>query len=158
TPLHCAVLKRSRSIVLLLLEHAGSNKDSSFLDVNSRDSGGGNTPLHLAARTSRTDIVRILLNHGADLYLKNTSGLTPFHQCLLSGGPEFVRSFLDAAGVSSLIHIPDADGNTALHLAAKFASSEIVELLLDYGASVNSINREGDTALNLATAATHSDV
>ncbi|KAH8646463.1 hypothetical protein BGZ60DRAFT_570650, partial [Tricladium varicosporioides] len=32
TPLHCAVLKRSRSVVLLLLEHAGANKDASILD------------------------------------------------------------------------------------------------------------------------------
>jgi hypothetical protein len=38
---------------------------------------GGMTPLHLAAENGNSNIMRILISHGADFRMKNTNGMTP---------------------------------------------------------------------------------
>jgi hypothetical protein len=159
TPLHCAVFKRSRSIVSALLQHTSSTNGSPTIEVNSRDSGTRNTPLHLAAQACRADIVRLLFEYHANAQLKNKHNLTPLHQCVLSGSPVFVRSFLAAAGpLSSLIDATDWNGRTPLHLAAAFASMETVVLLLEHGAMVDCRSNDGDTALHLAINALNEDI
>jgi ankyrin repeat protein len=42
----------------------------------------GTTPLHLAAEKGYTDIVRILIGHGADFRKKNAEGMTPLEVAL----------------------------------------------------------------------------
>lgn len=49
------------------------------------------------------------------------------------------------------VNIMDADGNTALHLAAKNDKMEILKLLVENGARVTSVNTNGETALDIAT-------
>lgn len=159
TPLHCAVFKRSRSIISALLKHTISTNGGPTIDVNSQDSGTRNTPLHLAAQTCRADIVRLLFEYGANAQLKNKNKLTPLHQCVLSGSAVFVRSFLAAAGpLSPLIDATDSNGRTPLHLAATFASWETVILLLEHGAEVDRRSNDGFTALHLAMDASDADV
>ena len=41
-------------------------------------------------------------------------------------------------------------GDTALHLAAKHGSVEMVQLLIDHGAELNAVGQEGFTAINYA--------
>lgn len=39
----------------------------------------GYTPLHFAIKTKQQNIIELLLSHGADMTIRNTSGDTPFH-------------------------------------------------------------------------------
>ena len=47
------------------------------------------TPLHLAAFTGRTEVVRLLLERGADVNAKNEKGgETPLHNAAMNGHAE----------------------------------------------------------------------
>ena len=54
--------------------------------------------------------------------------------------------------------VPDKDGSTALLLAAGDNDSATVKVLLAGGANTSNRNSAGRTALELATAASHTDV
>ena len=76
TLLHCAALAGRLKVVRLLLER---NADLN-VEVNSRNNKGS-TPLHLASagyHEGNPDIVRLLLDHGADSQARNLSGETAF--------------------------------------------------------------------------------
>ncbi|EKX37164.1 hypothetical protein GUITHDRAFT_40304, partial [Guillardia theta CCMP2712] len=48
-------------------------------DVNARDKMNGETALHHACEKGYDDIIRILLDHGADLSLEDVYRKTPMH-------------------------------------------------------------------------------
>ncbi|XGA08958.1 MAG: ankyrin repeat domain-containing protein [Wolbachia endosymbiont of Xenopsylla cheopis] len=77
TPLHLAVLHNRFSVVRTLIEYE-------YTDVNMHDNIG-NTPLILATKMDNQKIASFLLNHGANIYLKNTSG-EDFLACVVSNG------------------------------------------------------------------------
>ena len=54
------------------------------LDVDQTDPAG-NTPLHSAAKRGHVSTIQILLNHGAQVALKNALGLRPFDCARLAG-------------------------------------------------------------------------
>ena len=68
TPLHCAAAYGNLAIARMLLERNS--------DVNSQNATGW-TPLHLASEgrpEGHPDIVRLLLDYGADVHMRNLSG------------------------------------------------------------------------------------
>ena len=83
TPLHFAVNANSVDAVLSLLRRGA--------DLNARDSDGA-TPLHL---TSDTAVAQLLLDHGADPYLRDNHGRTPFDGAVSYGEEKMIRLFLD---------------------------------------------------------------
>jgi len=49
-----------------------------FADINGQDEVGGNTPIHLAAATGKTQVLSYLLqNYHPCIYLKNKVGCSP---------------------------------------------------------------------------------
>ena len=68
--LHCVIRRTETEILHALLRHKA--------DVNLPDQINGNTPMHYAAGYGRTDIMCILLLHGADETLHNKARKTPF--------------------------------------------------------------------------------
>lgn len=61
------------------------------------------------------------------------------------------EAMLDEAQVKALLSAPDqAEGNTALMLAAKNGHVDTVLMLVDLGADVDALNRKKQTALDLA--------
>ncbi|WKT54228.1 Ankyrin repeat [Fusarium oxysporum f. sp. vasinfectum] len=68
TALHCAVIKGSMDVVMALIE---AEVPVNELDVY------GDTASHIAVRMARTSILRILIRHGADLSIRNSTRQTP---------------------------------------------------------------------------------
>jgi len=66
------------------------------------------------------------------------------------------RSSKSSSGTTSTkqadVSRANSDGNTALHIAAFFANPELVQLLLDKGASVRTKNGRGETPLDVGSA------
>ena len=62
----------AQGLVLILLGHKGAQE----IDINAKDEDG-DTPLHLATRSLRGDIVNILLDNGALATVRNNSQQTP---------------------------------------------------------------------------------
>jgi ankyrin repeat protein len=139
TPLHVLIsLNRRPEVVQTLL---GGNVDISARNVN------GQTPLYLAVQESRISLIPLLLAKGADIFAADNSGVTPFDYAMKVRGP-----VLDALITPETVAQKDSGGNTILHLAVKNkGDTYVVAKTLEQKADVNARNRDGDTALHLAT-------
>ncbi|KAL7296000.1 hypothetical protein TKK_0010557 [Trichogramma kaykai] len=123
------------------------------VDIDARDKRG-NTPLHVAARYRRDDLVKLLLRVGANPNLANVEGQTPLH---------FICDmFYDHLLVDIIFEVDDEkqhnkvqidardnEGNTPLLLSLQLGNKRVTEVLLRRGADPNIANAMGSTALHL---------
>ena len=107
-----------------------------------------------AAGNGQTDVVRVLLEQGADADARAGSGLTALMGAAINDHVDAVRALLD--------HDADAnakqkDGWTALMFAADKGLVEPTKVLLAGGAD-RDVQAGGETALTRAVRAGHADV
>lgn len=123
-------------------------------DVNAQDEIFG-TPLRPSAITRNTGIGRLLLDSSADVNFQNDRSSQSFLlTATLSGSIRMVRMLLDhGADVNT-----EANGETALHVAASGGSIEMVQMLLDKGANVDALADGYGTALQLAVSQCNKDM
>lgn len=125
-------------IVNLLLDHGS--------DINHNISGS--TPLGNATYYGRTEMVKLLIERGADVNLADEFGQTPL-SCACSGGElEIVKILLDNNAEINTVR-PD-HRLTPLHLACSGGHAEIVKLLLENEADIHAQDDYGRTALHWA--------
>lgn len=119
--------------------------------------------LHMAAKRSNLEQLSVLLNtEPVDLNIKDCCQRTVLH-CLarlsVSNQEEVQRLqqslVLMLEGDGSTCRMIDLDatdewGNTALHVAARYGNSEMVDILLRNGADINVMDGCGETALHIA--------
>tara|TARA_Y100001970_G_scaffold36092_1_gene44617 strand:+ start:359 stop:1027 length:669 start_codon:yes stop_codon:yes gene_type:complete len=91
------------------------------------------TALHYAAYEGHTEIVKLLLDAGADKDVMVFLAQTPLHWALMEGHTEIVKLLLDVGARAHGI----GGYETPLHVAARDGHTEIVKLLLDAGADVD---------------------
>ena len=90
----------------------------------------GDVQLHLAVAEGMADVVDALVRMAPNpqlISLQNNQGYSPLHIAVLQNQPLFVRRLVTAGAKVSL---PDAEGNTPLHLAARRGHVECAEALL----------------------------
>jgi hypothetical protein len=110
----------------------------------------GQTPLHLAAMTDNVDVVRMLINGGADIDVADPgNNIRPLHNAATNGCAN-VCEFLLKQGAD--MDAQTASGDTALHLAATNKHFDVVSLLLSFHANHSIENNAGVTAEQIATA------
>ena len=120
----------------------------------------GATPFLLAAKAVDLDLMRLLLDLGADPRLTNRDGATAL---LVAAGvgiwsssesPGSAEESLEAVklmlALSQSAAAVDANGDAALHGAVMRGSKELVVLLLEHGAALNPVNERGWTPLTIA--------
>lgn len=113
------------------------------IDINALNEEN-QTALHCAIETGNIDIVRLLLNSGADPNLQDDLNFSPLHKACIRNNTEIVKLLLDY-GVN--VNIQNIWYNTPLHYAARFGLPNIVKLLLNHGAIVDSQSSSGHTPL-----------
>ena len=86
------------------------------LSLDAAETGTGRTALHYAAENGHSDIVTILLEHGADSNLVDSDGRTPISLATKARGPHAFLSLLRQGGD---IGAKDLKGYTMIHHAAK---------------------------------------
>ena len=129
TPLMVACLGEVKIKIAKLLLQARAN-------VN-QQSNNGHTALMLAcySETPNNDLVRLLIQSGADICMKSSkqqrTALMVAAEC---GHTSIVQYLLDEGAP---VNTQDVDGITALMIASQFGRSETVRVLLNYGADVN---------------------
>ncbi|PGH07901.1 hypothetical protein AJ80_07941 [Polytolypa hystricis UAMH7299] len=112
-------------------------------------------PLHCAVDSSKEEIVKLLLDAGADVNVKNANGDTPLHSAAGSSKEEIVRLLLDAgADIDDMTK----SGSTPLHSAVSACREDIVKLLLDAGANVDDMTKAGYTPLDYAVLEHREDI
>ena len=101
------------------------------------------------------EIVKMLVQTGADVNAKNIEGETTLMQVSTLGRIKEVKLLLEAGANVDAV---DLKGETALIKASKLGHIETVKLLLQAGANVNAKNIDGDTAISIARHKEHTDV
>ena len=110
----------------------------------------GMTALHWAVYHDRSDLVRRLLDAGADASATNRYGVIPLSLACANGNPEVVEALL-AAGADPNALLPG--GETVFMTAARTGRIEVVEALYEAGADVHFREpKRGQTALMWAAA------
>ena len=89
------------------------------------------TALHLAIYSHFSEIVRMLIDAGADLNVQDKHGDTPLHVAIMTNYPIIVQMLIDAGAD---LNMQAKNGRTALHLAADLREKEIVRMLINAGA------------------------
>lgn len=95
------------------------------------------------------DVVRILLEAGADPNATNKRGATPLMAAAACGETKIVQALLDAG---ANLHLTNEAGRTALMAAVQFDKLPCAKLLLQAGADPKAVAADGATALSLARA------
>ena len=125
------------------------NLINSGFKINTKDSRN-NTALHVAVEHGNLEIVKFLLERGADVNAKNKSNLTPI--CTMGADNENtgieILKLLIAKGAD--VNVPNEDKETLLMKASEDGSLEGVKMFLEAGANPNLRDDEGQTALMLA--------
>ena len=146
------------------------------------------TELMVASQNGDVEVVKMLLNKGADVNSKTSDGITALIWATLNGHIEVVKMLIDKGanvnanegnGMTALIYASDkgyldvvqsllykgadvnaklSDGNTALIYAADKGYLDVVQALLNKGADVNAKASDGMTALDAAKEGGHVDV
>ncbi len=123
------------------------------VDVNIKESGyPGRTLLQCAAAESgNIDIVKVLIQNGADVNAVDENKQSALHHAAEYGDVELAKVLLEnGADVNAI----DGDENTALHIAAIFDDDDCVDVtkvLIQNGADVNAVNNFKESALHCAT-------
>jgi uncharacterized protein len=107
----------------------------------------GWTSLMLATIKGQTEVVRALLEHGAQVSAKDTQGWTALRFAVSMNETEILRMLLEAGADANTI---DDEGKTALMQAAGENITESLKALLDAGAAPHLKDGDGHTALMIA--------
>ncbi|KTG04220.1 hypothetical protein cypCar_00032063 [Cyprinus carpio] len=139
TGLHHAAKLGNLEVLMLLLS-------TGQVDLNAQDSGGW-TPIIWAAEHRHIDVIRALLNRGADVTLRDKEMNVCLHWASFAGSAEIAELVLNAGCPLSSVNL---HGDTPLHIAAREGYIDCVTLFLSRGADIDIMNKEGDTPLSLA--------
>ncbi|XP_014865303.1 PREDICTED: histone-lysine N-methyltransferase EHMT2 isoform X3 [Poecilia mexicana] len=139
TGLHHAAKLGNLEIVNMLLE-------TGQVDVNAQDNGGW-TPIIWAAEHKHVQVIKSLLNRGADVSIKDKELNVCLHWAAYAGNIDIAELVLNSGCSLSSVNV---HGDTPLHIAAREGYLECVTLFLSRGADIDIMNREGDTPLSLA--------
>jgi ankyrin repeat protein len=131
----------------------------SGMDSGDTTLGAGSTPLMRAARAGDAAVMRLLLDQGADPKLTTKDGNTAL---MLAAGIGYrdkntrgtETGALEALEVSMAagldIRQTNVRGETALHGAALRGADTVVQFLIDRGAEINALSKQGFTPLDIA--------
>jgi ankyrin repeat protein len=102
-------------------------------DVN-RPDADGSTALHWAVHRDAVEVVKLLVDAGANVKAVNRYGVAPLTLACTNGNAAIVEQLLRAGADP---HTTAADGETALMTAARTGKVDVVRALLAHGADVS---------------------
>ena len=114
--------------------------------------GIDNTTIHIAVRYNENpEIIKTLVELGADINTKDGIGNTPLHEAIVSNkNPEIIKTLVE---LGADISTEDGFGDTPLHkAAASIEGPEVIKTLVELGADINAKGKIGDTPLHKASA------
>jgi len=114
--------------------------------VNVQNTSGA-APLHMACFNGRPTIVRLLLDHGADMYIEDLNEITPFDDMYKSKGDILTAAQEEIADIL-LDHGYDAGPNLLDACAPWRRRPSVVRFLLSRGVDPRVEDILGNTALD----------
>ena len=173
SPLHLALLEKHESIANTLvangcdvdgdfeggslkLVHAAIERSDAFAACFLIDNQAsvnaiaqnGQVPLHIAAEKALDDVVRKLIEFGANVNIQDGDCNTAMQAAILSGHAEIVNIFLETPEMD--VNLRNAQGHTALWLALGLPEQHVASSLVDRGCDINLCTSSGDSMLHHA--------
>lgn len=124
-------------------------------NIQERNAYGG-TPLIWACKSGLLDTVRRLIDAGADVNFQSPEGITPLMDAAYEGHTLIVQTLLEVPDIQ--IDAVRDTGHTALLLAVQEGHEAVIDLLLEYNASIEMMTETGVSALWIAAANGHSHI
>jgi len=163
TPLHIAAQEGSLELVRKLVSK-GADLNARTAKINTPDSGffrapaGEQTPLLLAAKFDQVDVMRVLIEAGANTKLKAQDGTTLF---LAAAGSGHVEAAKFAYEFDKDVKTVDSRGFTAMHesvsgtgrLATQPELTQLVQYLADIGVPLDEVDSRGRTPIQIGDGA-----
>ena len=118
-------------------------------DINAQDETYGATPLHfLAVSSKNSEIIKILIQAGANVDTRTIHGWTPLYLAAWNNkNPEIIKTLIQAG---ANVDMRTTEGYTPLHQAAESnKNSDIIIALLKAGADGKAKTENGDTPFDL---------
>lgn len=116
-------------------------------DPNRKGHCGFCTPIHRAAENGHVEIIKDLLDSGADINSLDHEDYTAFEKAVLEGHANVVSFFLERdVSKDAIIR----ERGSPLAWAARSGKEEVIETLLEAGANIEAITEEGETVLHWA--------
>jgi len=122
--------------------------------LDARDEGRA-TPLITAAYAQKADVVKMLLERGADVNAQKKDGWSALHFAAWRGEEDIAKMLLDHG---AKVDVKKPDGGTPLHAAVADGHLEVAKLLVAAGADVNAKKKDGWTPLRFAAERKNKDV
>ncbi|XP_046353562.1 serine/threonine-protein phosphatase 6 regulatory ankyrin repeat subunit B-like isoform X3 [Haliotis rufescens] len=146
--LHAAAMKGHTAVVKALLQKGAP------VDTKTKD---GSTALHVAVEHCKPQVVQTLLGYGAQVELKGGEVFeTPLHIAARTVEGEKCGEMLLRSGAN--VNATRENGETALHIAARYGHIKMVTSLLDEGSDPLQHSKAGETALHVAVRYCHLSV
>jgi ankyrin repeat protein len=148
------------AVVKLLLEKgANPNMQLFFKPANARGTvmTRGVTPLIRAAVNADAEVVKLLIEHGADASIMTADRQTAIHGVLAGRAPEpqaveliktLAKAGADVNVVALINHPEEIRGGTALHYAVRKRFKNAIKELAGLGIDMNAVDQDGLTALD----------
>jgi ankyrin repeat protein len=133
--------------VKFLVQTAGANVDHT--------GEFGLTPLYFASQHDHLDVVKFLVDNGADPNIADNDGQTPIMIAIINGHIDVVRVLLEKGADPNQA---DDFNSTPLSFASQDGDLEVVRMLLGKGANPNIADDEWETPLMYADQREHADV
>ena len=143
SPLHIAAQNGNEFIIAILAESGAA------LDIADNE---GCTPLHFAAMNGSTEATRILLEYGANPNMCDVHGVTPLHIAADKRNHEIAELLLQAKAKPNAIRRGKSQVHmiTPMHNACKSGDTGMVNMMIEYGGSVDVTSNFGVSLLHVA--------
>ncbi|EGX53194.1 hypothetical protein AOL_s00006g572 [Orbilia oligospora ATCC 24927] len=112
----------------------------------------GRTALLFAAKEGYEDIMRVLIDSGANPEAKNSSGEAAISLAVGNGHESIVQMLI---GIGVNLEVKDHRGQTPLFIAARNGSDSIFRRLMESKSDIKAVNTEAQTALMAAVERGH---
>lgn len=177
TPLHLAAITNNIEVIRIMLEaganpneadrnglttvhHACCNRNSpcmavifkySTFDIDlEKRNFNGHTPLHVAVEKGDKVLVRMLLEHNAKVNaMDSRNGWTPLFIAVANKDIKMLGILVE---FGAKVNAQSYSGNSALHIATGRGYTDVVKVLVQYGADLSLKNSHWDTPVNVANA------
>jgi ankyrin repeat protein len=139
TPLNWAARSGHVHMVILLMQNGA---DPRLFDIE------GFSTIHLAVMFAHSNVAAYLLVQGIDPDMMDQNGVSPLMyaaQRVHNRDPAQLLITFNAR-----LNAQDSKGNTPLHYCVAFNNASVMHVLLDKGASLDIVNKKGQTALEFA--------
>ena len=151
TVIHVSIKLNDIDIISTILAYCQTNLSrEEFSKLINEKNTRGVVALHYASFQGNVDIIKYLINYGANITSLTSRNLNVLHYAAQGNQPNSLVYFYIFHKNKINLEKEDQGGSTPLHWASYSAALEISKYLISFGVNINKKDKNGNTPLHLA--------